>query len=495
VPTAVCTPPRCPAGETLVCTRGGTTTGTPGSDLGCCPEEWELYPCVFANGQPGLACHNPAMGCPSTEVCGAGCDSVVTGICDGCSDGCGFICVSGTPLPPTVTPAAVKDPAPTATPGACVPPVCGPPGMCPVPSCFPGEVLYCAGDCPLGCGMICVTPTPDSAVPTPRAELEVGSATGVPGDEVEVPVTLHTGGQVFNSFQNDLLFDPNTPIAVTPDGVPDCTVNGTIHKEAAAFAFQPPGCAGAGCTGIRALVFSMNNFVPIPDGVVVYTCRVQISRDAPAGTYPLSPLRILGSDATFNGVLMRGTNGTIVVTSNGTPRPTPTPKPTRTPTPTMFGTPGTAKIVLSNITGMPGDEMSVAATLETAGAPVSGIQNDITFDSANVPIAANADGSPDCSSSQSNKRVVFAFLPNPCTGGECTMVRAEVFAIAGTDLIPNGSVLYACKVAISPVAPPGIYPLTISNLAASDPIGNGLPLLGTSGQVTVIGHASPQPTP
>jgi hypothetical protein len=58
------------AGE---CSDGGTAD--------CCPVGWSFYACTFPDGGTGHACHNPAMGCASSLVCGEGCDAVVSGVC------------------------------------------------------------------------------------------------------------------------------------------------------------------------------------------------------------------------------------------------------------------------------------------------------------------------------------------------------------------------------------------------------------------------------
>ena len=84
------------------CACDGTTinvacTGLPGgyasaplahagecSDSGaadCCPVGWSFYDCTFPDGGIGHACHNPAMGCASSSICGEGCDQVVSAVC------------------------------------------------------------------------------------------------------------------------------------------------------------------------------------------------------------------------------------------------------------------------------------------------------------------------------------------------------------------------------------------------------------------------------
>jgi hypothetical protein len=58
--------------------------GTSAADAGsCCPVGWDLSTCTFMDGGAGQQCHNPALGCASSTTCGQGCDSVVTGRCDG----------------------------------------------------------------------------------------------------------------------------------------------------------------------------------------------------------------------------------------------------------------------------------------------------------------------------------------------------------------------------------------------------------------------------
>jgi hypothetical protein len=56
----------------------------PGIDasLGCCPTGFILYPCEQPDGGSSFACHNPAMGCASSSICGKGCDPQVTGSCE-----------------------------------------------------------------------------------------------------------------------------------------------------------------------------------------------------------------------------------------------------------------------------------------------------------------------------------------------------------------------------------------------------------------------------
>ena len=165
----------------------------------------------------------------------------------------------------------------------------------------------------------------EAAVAAPS--VDVGSATGAPGDVVTFAVTLSTAGELVAAMQADIAFDSlNTPVAATGSGGPDCMVNPAIGKEATVFAFQPPGCVGAACTAFRALVLSFSNVNPIPDGSVLYTCDVAISPGAAAGAYPLMISNFIL--ATPDGQAVPGvsaTDGAITVEGNPVPTPTPTP--------------------------------------------------------------------------------------------------------------------------------------------------------------------------
>lgn len=162
---------------------------------------------------------------------------------------------------------------------------------------------------------ITVTPTvtsPEGA----SVVFSVGSATGKAGQQVSFSVTLQTSGQAVGGTQNDIGFDAHAPIAVRANGKPDCTVNPSIDKNGTAFAFQPGRCTyGVDCTAVRALVLSVDNSTPIPDGAALYTCRVAIAANAPAGTYalPSAPFSAVASSPDGTKIPVVVTDGAITV--------------------------------------------------------------------------------------------------------------------------------------------------------------------------------------
>ena len=173
------------------------------------------------------------------------------------------------------------------------------------------------------------TPTPSPTLTpteTPFAFIRLGSVTGSPGDTVDFDATLITDGAFVVSFQNDVNFDSvRTPIGVLVGGEPDCTINSALHLEPL-FLFRPIGCAGVACNVVRGTGFSFQP-VAIPDGSMLYRCRVHIAPDAPIGEYPLEISRVRLSNPEATPVGSVGTSGAVVVVAP----PTATPQPTATP--------------------------------------------------------------------------------------------------------------------------------------------------------------------
>jgi hypothetical protein len=124
----------------------------------------------------------------------------------------------------------------------------------------------------------------------PVASIDIGTASGPAGSTASFAVSLSLLGDAppaVAGVQNDVGFDPLTPVAATLAGEPDCTVNPAIDKDATTFAFLPMGCAPGSCSGIRAFVLSTGNSDPLADGVELYSCNVAIAEAADLGSYAL----------------------------------------------------------------------------------------------------------------------------------------------------------------------------------------------------------------
>src|SRR5262249_2484082 len=117
------------------------------------------------------------------------------------------------------------------------------------------------------------------------ASIDVGTASGTPGEEVTVAVSLRTMGAAVLGPQNRIEFGGETPVGAKANGDPDCAVNPDIDKSATGFRFLPLGCDPAtDCAAVRAVVLAFDNLEAIADGATLYTCRIAIAADAPIGT-------------------------------------------------------------------------------------------------------------------------------------------------------------------------------------------------------------------
>ena len=201
--------------------------------------------------------------------------------------------------------------------------------------------------------------------PASAVTLVVSTVTAVPGDQVEVTVTLQTDGAAIDGLRVDLAFDgANIPIALrcnrfsNPPTVctsdadcpstfdfcavrPACYVNPDINKGGTSFAFHGAiGCSGPACGTVRVWVLPTDYDAPIGDMSLLFTCKVNVSPSAVGGEYPLLLSDPVPFDLTGKKVPGEVVNGSIRVIVPPTAAPTDTATPTstvtRTPTPTLL---------------------------------------------------------------------------------------------------------------------------------------------------------------
>jgi hypothetical protein len=121
---------------------------------------------------------------------------------------------------------------------------------------------------------------------------------------------------------------------------------------------------------------------------------------------------------------------------------------------------------------------------------VGGTQNDLELDGL-LDVVKKGDGRPDCTVSAATRKGAFA-AEIACAPGVMCRPRLRVFvlSLANVDPIPDGSVLYTCRLAISADAPPGsVLPLRCSMPGASDPRGGLIAARCRDGEVSVTGAA------
>jgi len=146
--------------------------------------------------------------------------------------------------------------------------------------------------------------------------VEVGSASGEPGDRVHIEIRLHPGAEEVSGIQADIAFDPAAAFVRGPSGRPDC-VFGTDPSVAgfSSTGFQPPFCTDD-CTAVRIIILK-TDAGPLPEDALLLTCAVDIAADAAPGTYPLS-LSFLGATTPEGQWLdLGGIEGSVTVTRDG----------------------------------------------------------------------------------------------------------------------------------------------------------------------------------
>ena len=120
---------------------------------------------------------------------------------------------------------------------------------------------------------------------------------------------------------------------------------------------------------------------------------------------------------------------------------------------------------VSTVYAVPGQDVTFEVSIGTGPTVIGGMQNDLTFDIVNTPITRRCRINPDLLHTLS-----FALPPGNCpTSPAC--FRALVIDFAALSPIPDGVVLYTCEAEVSTGAAPGAYPLTLSNVIFSTPVG------------------------
>ncbi len=167
-----------------------------------------------------------------------------------------------------------------------------------------------------------------------RAEVvvTVNGGSGAPGDSVKVDLLLRAdGGETISAIDTTLHFDPKAiPAGVKGTGRPAC--QGGMVGTFAASAFGPLGCDPSRhqCTSVRIVILGIEAPQAIAEGVLAYSCTMQILRSTGPGRYALT---LSGAEyATPAGEAYPATvvDGSIEVLPPGGD-PTPTPQGARTP--------------------------------------------------------------------------------------------------------------------------------------------------------------------
>lgn len=150
------------------------------------------------------------------------------------------------------------------------------------------------------------------------AVLEIGGATGIAGESVEIEVALDVVGLWIAGVQLDMIL-PNE-LAIDPL---DCHVAPDLGKQL--FAALPPDRPDR---RLRAMILSLTDIDPL-SSATLFTCAVEIAPDAEPGRYPIECDFAVAADGATPGDRIPAESfgcfgGEIVVAD---PLPTPTAIP------------------------------------------------------------------------------------------------------------------------------------------------------------------------
>ena len=163
------------------------------------------------------------------------------------------------------------------------------------------------------------------AVSAHGVTIECDSASGPAGGEVTVDFRFDVEpGEVVGGTQNDIAVDTGVFDAANPlDGTPNCQLNPAIGPGSEPDKRLAKGFV-EGRSLVRALVFSQQNLVEIPPGLL-YSCTFRIDAEAALQSYPLELLDPVVSDTEGDRLPSEVIGCEIEVTDPPTPTATPTP--------------------------------------------------------------------------------------------------------------------------------------------------------------------------
>ena len=265
-------------------------------------------------------------------------------------------------------------------------------GQCPLTDCAAGDFN---GDGQITGNEVCLAVTnlglgcPGEGQPlvidrsAETRSLDIGSASGFPGDTVTIGVTLNGGGDVATT-QLDLLFD--TTVLDIPDPSKDCTLDPRLTATDAAFTFLPQTpSTPPGHARIRLFVGDIDlckDGLTYPVGAFdqgpLLSCNFHIRADAAAGDSvlkadpdasadPQHPNRLNVGDP--HGALFSAVSAAGKVTVFGLPTATPTLTPEGTPTNTLTPTGATATPTNTGGTPTPTGTRGTPTPTNTGGTP------------------------------------------------------------------------------------------------------------------------------
>jgi len=156
-----------------------------------------------------------------------------------------------------------------------------------------------------------VTPAPAA---TPIV-LQMGSASGRPGEQASVEVRLAAGGQPLSAVQFGLLVNPDVPFALSARGDVQCEAQGE-RWTSSSVSLSPHHCTSTNaprCQWAAMVDIGLKDEDAVPDGVMLWRCTLAIPPGARAGKQPLAVVEASATLPDGRRALITATDGMVTV--------------------------------------------------------------------------------------------------------------------------------------------------------------------------------------
>lgn len=311
------------------------------------------------------------------------------------------------------------------------------------------------------------TPIPTRPPCVPLA-VTFDSTSAHPGETIDVKIRLTARDGCMQAIAGRLRGDRD--LSMGAQGKPPCTMdppqNVRNFSSHAVDCDSVDGvCTTATFTWFRP--YDDSGFVAFDGDDLLVTCRVAVEREAPVGEVALH-VELFEHSHTDRTV--RRFDAAIAVV--GMPiTMTPSPTPTATPEPTVSACAGECPVVrVRPVQVRRGGIAVVEARLESAGHGIVAVQSDIQLPSG-MAAGSSSSATWRCRGNPFLPQHA-AFREHDCDGASCRTIRALVYGLeAPLPPIPDGAMLYTCRVSVAADAPLGDSEILLSGTIASDAVG------------------------
>lgn len=331
---------------------------------------------------------------------------------------------------------------------------------------------------------VTVTPVLSGDEPVIRSS----SATVRPGDVALIQVSLDTRGVEIAEIKHNIRLAPTLtfPRGATRNSI-DCIRNAAIRKNATVIEASD-GCR-FGCSIADVVVDARDTREAIPDGSVLYSCRIDIPFDAEQGAY-LFEVRDPIAFAPDRGEIEIFARSSQIVVS-GEPRPTSTPRfsatPTATvptPTPTLRGD----EIIVagSRVAVTAGGVGSMTFTLLQAfRKEVTSIGFAVDFGEIATILGNRNDLACEAHPEIQKNASHLITVSEECDVDKCARVTVAIFDFQNSTALVSGDELFSCAIRVRDDTAPGTYVVSVDEVDGSTPEGEQLPAIGQAGRIIV----------